>query len=150
MNVKELLDTLQDAMEELKGKDIRKTYVTKLVDEAVSTLPVMTRPFSVKDNRLWYETAVFGEIPIAEFKAQYNKDKRTCDGLGYRIERVDVTFTQELPLDLDITKLNRQLQYDAARKRKEEAERNIRLLEQQIETENTVIKEMASIMKDML
>lgn len=150
MNVKELLDTLQDAMEALKGKDIRKTYVTKLVDEAVSALPVITHPFSVKDNRLWYETAFFGEIPIAEFKAQYNKDKRTCDGLGYRIEKVDVRVTQELPMDLDITKLGRPLQYDAARRRKEEAERNIRLLEQQIETENTVIQEMTSIMEHML
>lgn len=147
MNVGELLRVLQDAMDELKGKDVRKKTAARLIQEAASRLPLIAPPFSVNSQKLWYRTTLFGDIPIIEFNACYGKDKRTCDGFGYQIQKVDVSLIRDMPMDLDISMLDRRLLADAARERREEAIKNKKSLELQIAKENKTIIEMDSIIE---
>ncbi len=147
MIVRELLETLQNAMVELKGRDVRNAGAVKLVDETAAQLSCITHPLSVHDGRLWYDTSCFAEIQIAEFKPQYSEDKRTCDGLGYRIRQMDVSLTRELPMELELSEINRWLQYAVAWERRQEALDNITRLEQHIAAERKNAGKMFNIME---
>lgn len=146
MNIGELLEALQTAASGLAGEDVRSIGAAKLVEEAISGLDCVKPPFFVHDSQLWYDTEGFGEIAFVKFTPQYGEDKRTCDGLSYQLQKVEVTLTRDLSSDMELAGLNRALQYAAAWERRQEARRNIERLEQQLAGEREVIQRMQGIL----
>ncbi len=153
MNVGELLELLQNAMDKLKGQDIREVNADQLINDAAYGLSCVTHPLSAHDRRLWcdinrHDADHFKEIPIAEFRPQYGKDKRTCDGLGYQIKHVEIVLTRDLPKKFEIGELSRWLRYAAACEQRQTSLKNIEALEQQIAAEREMIQKMQEIMDE--
>ena len=146
MNIGELLTALRTATNGLAGEDVRGVGAAKLVEETISGLDCVKPPFFVHDCQLWYSTEDFGEIAFVRFTPRYGEDKRTCDGLGYRLKEVEVTLVRELSMDMELAGLNRALQYAAAWERRQEAKRNIECLERQLAGEREVVERMQEIL----
>ena len=148
MNIGELLATLRTAANGLAGEDVRGVGAARLVEEAISGLDCVKPPFFVHDCRLWYSTEDFGEVEFVRFTPRYGEDKRTCDGLSYQLKEVEVTLVRELAMDMDISGLDRALQYAAAWERRQEARENIERLERQLAQEREVVERMQGILEE--
>ncbi len=147
MTFTELLKILQAEADRLNGKDIREKIAEDLIDETMSGLACIRPPLSVHDCRLWCATEVFGEIPFIEFQVCYPEDKRTCDGLGYHIRKIELVPIRKLSSDLDIAQLSRVLQYAGAQERRLRAMENIGRLERQLDAEKETAREMLTLME---
>lgn len=151
ISVKTLIENCNKALECLIGKAPTKepgglSQMTKSVLEPV--LNDASALLEISECRIKVFLSSFdSEIEFANIKPTYKADKRRWDGIGDKLESLQVVLTRDIPEDLYVIDLSQQISYDYAKENFDRLQREQEELKQQYNDNLKSMKELQSIMK---
>ena len=119
ISVKTLIENCNEALKVLVGKTPTKEVggISKMVADVLE--PVLDNAHSLLEVDMcrlkMYCSSLDREIEFADVKPTYKADKRRWDGVGSRLESLELVLTRDIPEDLSVIDLSQQLSYDIAK-----------------------------------
>ena len=154
LTMKELMEIIQKALDELKGKNVAKEGgIAKLVETAIDGIKIeehslLRYSISVNHCRLeMYCSGLDKEVGFAEIRQTYRPDKRKYTGYGDILESVTVKLTREIPLDLEVLNVSQFLDYEEAKENFERLERQQKELLEEYKKNYEAMEKLQEVMK---
>lgn len=151
LTLKELLDSMQNVLEDLKGKNSKKEGgFSKMVDTALLNMPFALSGYYIEVNNCAVEMYCAGlekNVEFANIIPKYKADKRTYMGYGDYIENVSIKLVKDPPMDWEVLNISQWLDFTVAKENFTRLERQQRELLEEYKENLKAMKKMQDIMK---